>query len=148
MPSFGLYSGPEVVINFAGIPLDDMRADEFVRVAPNEDSFGTIVGSDGSVTRFETKNVLFNVTFTFKRSSKNNALLSAVYIADRTIGGGAGVATMIVKDLNGSTLAASEKCWLKALPEWGSGKEVGPDVAWNAQAIILPGQMIVGGNQL
>lgn len=148
MASFGLYSAPEVIINFAGIDLDDMRADEFLQFSPNEDSFGTIVGSDGSVTRFETKNVLWNVTLTVKRSSKVNPLLSAIYIADRTIGGGAGVASFIVKDLNGSTIAASEKQWLKKLPDWGHGKEVGGDIAWEMQGIYLPGQIIIGSNQL
>ena len=149
MSSFGLYRAVDVIVNFAGLNLEDMRADEFVRVEPNGDGYAVITGSDGSVTRYETgDDVVHNVTFTFKRSSKNNALLSAIYVADRRAGGGAGVASLIIKDLNGSGITASEKCWIRALPPMAYGKEVGPDIVWALNAVILPGQHIVGGNQL
>lgn len=146
--SFGLYYGNEVVINFAALDFEDMRADEFVRITPSQEEFGTIVGADGSVTRFRNYNTLFDVQLGFKRSSKCNTLMSGIHVADMLAGGGAGVASLIIKDLNGSSIFASEKAWIKGFPEAGNGKEVGPDPNWMLAAIVLPGQYIIGGNQL
>lgn len=146
--SFGLYYGNEVFINFAALDFEDMRADEFVRITPSEDEFGYIKGADGGITRFRNYNTLFDVVFTFKRSSKCNTLMSGIHIADMLANGGAGVASLIVKDNNGSSIAASEKSWIVGFPESGNGKEVGPDVPWKLNAIFLPGQYIIGGNQL
>ena len=147
-PSFGLYRGAEVQIEFGVLSLDDMRADTFINIRYDEQDFETIKGSDGSITRYATGNTLVHVDFTCKRSSKENAKLSALNNADLVTPGGAGVASFLCKDPNGSTLFAAAKAWLIGKPDSSFGKEVGDDVTWTIDCQIKPGTHIIGGNQL
>lgn len=146
--SFGLYNGKSVACTWGSLELNDMRADEFVRVAPQEAAFVVIKGSDGSMTRCATNNTHHTITVTLKRSSKVHALLSAAHAADQLTDGGAGVAPFMIKDPNGSTLQLAESAWITQAPEAGLGKEAGPDVSWVFDAQIMPGGNIIGGNQL
>lgn len=146
--SFGLYAGNSVQVVFGVLNLKDMRADEFVNVRYDEVAFEVVKGSDGSITRIATQNTLVHVDLIFKRSSNEHQKLSAIHIADRTTPNGAGVAPFLLKDDMGATLLAAEKAWLIGMPDSGNGKQVGGDVTWTIDMQVLPGQHIIGGNQL
>lgn len=147
-PTFGLFNARSYSVIFAGIPLNDMRAESFLNIVPDEPAFVTIKGADGGVTRANTNNTLFHVSYTVKRSSKDNAILSAILNLDLLTDGGAGVGALLCKDPNGSDVLTSGKAWITGLPDHGRAKDVGPDITWVFDAICLPGTVILGGNQL
>ncbi len=146
--SFGLYRGNEVSVIFGVLPLKDMRADQFLNIRADEESFGVIKGSDGSITRYATENTLIHVDYTCKRSSNDHQRLSALHNADVVTPGGAGVASFLVKDNQGATLLSGEQAWLVGYPDAGSAKDVGPDVTWTFDVKIPKGTYIIGGNQI
>lgn len=147
--SFGLYRANSVIIVFGFLTLEDMRADTFVKVTAADDMFKVVKGSDGSITRVCTHNTHYQVEATFKSSSKENAKLSAIHNTDAAQPGGSGVLGfgLYDKSKEGTTRAASEKCWIRKLADFDKGVEVGSDVTWLFDAQCLPGQIIVGGNQ-
>lgn len=147
-PSFGLFDAAAYSMIFMGIPLGDMRAEAFLNIRADEPQFITIKGADGGVTRANSNNTLFHVDYIVKRSSRDNAILSAMLNADLLASGGAGVGALLLKDPNGSEFLTSGKAWLVGWPDAGRGKDVGGDVTWTIDAIVLPGQFILGGNQL
>ena len=146
--SFGLYRGNEVQIIFGVLELKDMRADSFVNVRHDEDSFGVLKGSDGSMTRFATGNTLAHVDVILKRSSNENQKLHAALTADLIAPGGAGVASFIIKDAQGATTLMSGKAWIMRVPDSTNAKDVGADVTWTFDMQITPGTHIIGGNQI
>ena len=148
MASFGLYAGNEVTIKLGIIDLKDMRADTFINVRADEESFGVIKGSDGSVTRYATHNTLMHVDVTLKRSSAENAKLSALHQLDRSTAGGAGVTTFLMKDANGTDLLGSSRAWISGFTEASPGKDLAGDVTWTITMQVLEGAYILGGNQL
>lgn len=148
MASFGLFRGNDVNILLGTLSLKDMRADTFVRIRYDEAMFGTIKGSDGSITRYATGNTLAFIDFICKRSSNENQKLSILLNSDIVVGGGAGVSSFALTDPNGATNFASGKTWVQGFPDSEFGKEVGGDVTWVLASQVLPGTHIIGGNQL
>jgi hypothetical protein len=141
-----IYESRAVDVIFGGIPLADGRADPFFSIAPQGPAY--VVegpGADGMITRCGTNNNLYTVTITLKGSSEEHAKLSALHIADRIATNGAGVAPLLVKDSNGSTLIATDRCWIATFNELAFGV-TRPDVAWELHAIIEPAGFILGGN--
>lgn len=141
-----------VSVVFAGISLDDGRADPFFEIAPNGEAYTAEgPGADGMIIRYSTNNDLHDVTLTLKGSSNAHAKLTAIHAADKIAsrqsggGGGAGVAPLLVKDNQGSTLISTDTCWITQAPNKSFGANP-PDVTWNLQAVIPPAGMLVGGN--
>jgi hypothetical protein len=147
MASFGLYRSSEVQVIFGALTLKDARADTFVSITADEESFGTIKGINGEITRYYTGNGLVSVEYTCKRSSNDNQALSALHIADIQTPGGAGVAEFIVKDAQGATKLVSKRAWIRGFPDVDNGKEVGGDVTWTFD-MHLPDGYVIGGNQI
>lgn len=140
------YASEAVDVIFAGLPMSDGRADPFFQIAPNGPAY--VIegpGADGQITRCATENNLYEITLTLKGSSSEHAKLSALHIADRISTGGAGIAPLLIKDRNGSTLIATDQCWIVSFSELGFGV-TRPDVAWTLHAIIPPAGFILGGN--
>ncbi|MCK9604727.1 MAG: DUF3277 family protein [Candidatus Omnitrophica bacterium] len=145
MGDYKNYDSNAVDLVICAVPITDGRAENFVKITATEDAFGTEVSADGEVTRFATHNDVADVEVTLKRSSKHNQQLAAIFAADRLSTAGAGVGVLLVKDRNGASVFASDKCWIKKLPDWQSGKAVG-DVTWQLQCVIKPLGAIPGGN--
>ena len=74
MASFGLFRGNDVNILLGTLSLKDMRADTFVRIRYDEAMFGTIKGSDGSITRYATGNTLAFIDFICKIADNVNTM--------------------------------------------------------------------------
>ena len=148
MSSFGLYRLTEVDVIFGAIAIKDNPADGYVTIAYDADDFEEVIGADGSVTRYATENTMALVTITLKRSSSENAKLSAVRNADILTPGGAGVAPLTVKDKQGSSLFFAAQAWIRKMPDSGHSKDVGPDISWPIRAKVAKGAHIIGGNQI
>jgi len=131
---------------FAGLSFKDGRADPFFKIQAHGPAY-TIEGpgADGLITRCGTNDDLYTISLSFKGSSSEHAKLSAIHIADRSQTNGAGVAPLMCKDGNGSTLIATDRAWIVGLPEEGFGITK-PDVTWELMAVIDPGQFVLGGN--
>lgn len=115
--AFKVYDADQIVINWAGIPIDSGFADgEFCRVEQNENDFTTYVGTDGDVSRSKTNNRTAVITILLAQTSPTNAALSAVNNLDRIKANGAGVGPLLIKDKNGTSLYAAEKCWISKPP--------------------------------
>lgn len=125
-----IYSASEVTVNFSGIPLDSGRGeDEFVSIQKAEDTFMYKAGVDGEGTRSESKNSYHTVTITMMASSSGNAVLSAIHNADINIAGGSGVAPILIRDRQGTSLFSAAEAWIVKAPDKTYAKEVGA-VQW------------------
>lgn len=115
--AFSTYDANDILINFAGIPVDSGYADgEFCRVEQAEDDFSLVMGTDGSGTRSKTNNRSATITIILMQSSKTNNALSTLNNLDKKKGNGAGVGPLLIKDKGGTTLFAAEKCWIQKPP--------------------------------
>lgn len=127
--------------------MKDGRAEKFCKIESNGPAYTTEgPGADGQITRCSTNNTLKKITLTFKGSSSENARLAAIHQADRLASNGAGVAPLMIKDGNGSTLISTDRAWIEADAEKEFG--VSPsDVSWTIMAVVEPGPLnITGGN--
>lgn len=110
MPLFKNYDPARVVVTFKGIPIRGYAEGTFVSVERDEDSFEKAVGSQGDVTRVRKRNRAGRATLTLQQSSPTNDELSALALLDEQTGLGYG--PLMVKDLNGTTLASAAVAWL------------------------------------
>lgn len=146
MSRLAVYESRAVEVIFGNYAVSDGRADPFFSIAPQGPAY--VVegpGADGLVTRCGTNNNLFTITLTLKGTSQAHAILTALHVADRNSSNGAGVAPLLVKDGNGSTLIATDRCWIATFSELAFGV-TRPDVAWELHAVIEPGSMLLGGS--
>lgn len=143
---FSVYDGEAVDLIAVGIPINDGRADErFISFKPKGPAYESIIGADGSVTRIATHERRYDVEVTLKRSSSHNPQLAAIHAVDRMSTGGAGVGVFLLKDRNGSTLIAGDKCWIVQVPDYEFGKGVS-DVTWKFEVVCNHAAVITGGN--
>lgn len=141
----GVYSSNAVSIVICAIPILDGRADEFITVEQDEESFGTEVSPDGAVLRFDTGSTLYTVTLRLKGYSQENIKLAALHALDTNSLNGSGIGAFLLKDNNGSTLMGSDKCWIHKPPAKGFGKTVA-ECEWVIKVVANPAQMLTGGN--
>ena len=112
--AFKNYDPGRVVVTFRGILLTGLMDGTFVSAERTEDAFEMSVGVAGDVTRVRNRNKTGTVTATIMAESPSNNLLSAVALADESTGLGYG--SLLIKDLNGTTLVASPQAWIRKLP--------------------------------
>jgi hypothetical protein len=140
-----VYSSKAVSLVCCAIPIEDGRADEFVTVEADAEAFAPEVSADGVVMRYATGNTLYTVTVKLKGYSAENSKLAALHALDTNTENGAGIGAFLLKDNNGSTLMAADKCWIQKSPGVMLGKTRG-DVDWVFKVVATPAQMLVGGN--
>jgi hypothetical protein len=135
-----------VTVVFGGLAIEDGRGEDFFTIAPNGPAYiAEGPGADGHVAFCGTNNNLYTITLTLKGTSEEHAKLSAIHIADRSATNGAGIAPLFVKDANGSTLIATDRCRIVGMPEQTFGVTKS-DVEWEFLAVIEPGGFLLGGN--
>jgi len=140
------YDASQVTVNIAGVPIKDAIADPFIELVPRGDSFEDDIGADGTVVRFATNETRWDCTLTLKGHSEDIVKLSALFGADKSVGNGAGVGVFMVKDGSGSTLFASDTCWIKGGVPKNFGKTLG-DVAITLTVVEVDAVgMLAGGN--
>ena len=142
--SLKVYSANEVSVIFALLALDSGRGDdEFVSITKAEDSYAYKAGVDGEGTRSENLNSLHEIELTMMASSDANAIMSAIHIGDISIEGGLGIAPILIRDKQGTSVFAAAECWIVKIPDKTYGKEIGT-VKWKLHA-HKPANF-VGGN--
>jgi hypothetical protein len=110
MADFKNYDPALISIVFKGITIQGIADGTFVKVARDENSFTKKKGAGGSTVRVRNRNRDGTITLTIQAESQTNDQLSAIVALDESTG--AGVGSVQVKNLNGTTLASSAKAWL------------------------------------
>lgn len=134
------YDPGRVVMTFRGILINGGYMDgTFISAERAEDGFKMSVGAAGDVTRVRSRNRTGTVTLTLQAADSINDLLAAVVAEDEFFGTGFG--SLMVKDLNGTTLIDAPIAWIKKVPKTdfaddASGREWAFDCA---QLTITPG---------
>ncbi len=105
------YDPGKIVVTFGGILIRGYAEGTFVTAERAEDGFELSVGAGGDVTRVRNRNRSGSVTLTLQAESPTNDLLSAMATADELSGTGTGA--LMIKDLNGTTLARAESAWIR-----------------------------------
>ncbi len=145
MPRLANYDSEAVVLVVCAIPILDGKAEEFVTVEKDDDSYGEEQGADAAVCRYATHGSLYTVTVKLKGWSQENQKLMALHALDTNTTNGSGIGIFLLKDNNGATLMGSDKCWIKKPPQGGFGK-TRPDCEWVFKVVANTGSMILGGN--
>lgn len=138
-----IYDSNQVKVSFAGAPLQGYADGEFLTITLNEDSFSTVVGTDGEVSRSKTNNLTAAIEIRLMSTSPSNDILSAIYNADLIANGGAGVGAFLVTDLNGTSEFLAGNAWIV------KGADVSYDREANERVWMLSCDrmnMFVGGN--
>ena len=139
------YNINRVSMILGGVALDSgFGEDDVFAFKPEGPAYGDKAGADGEVTRFATNERRFTLTITLMQSSDKNALLSGLVNLGLLSSNGSDVASILLKDNNGTTAIAAGKAWLTGFPELTLGKEVKP-VQWTVRGVWeLP--LVIGGN--
>jgi hypothetical protein len=112
------YDAANVTLSFMGAVIDSGFADgEFCTVEQDAADFEKVVGTDGEVTRYPTHNRAAKITVKLLQSSQGNAKLSAINLIDVTVGNGAGIGPMIIRDRGGSSIYTAAHCWISKSPD-------------------------------
>ena len=135
----GTYSPLQVSIVAASIPIPGgYAAGDFCKITPLADSFGSEVGTDGTVVRYKILDDRAEVEITLMQGAPANQLLSALYNLDRNSENGAGVGAMLIRNIGGTTLYAAGHSWIKRRPDLLFSDKPGPR-AWMFECAKLIG---------
>jgi hypothetical protein len=120
-----LYSPDQVFITFGPHKLEGYADGTFVKVERDEDSFMKKTGADAEVARTRNLNKGGKVTVTLLQTSKSNAIMETILLADEVTPAGAGVLPLMVKNAMGYELHSAAEAWIKKPADSELGKEVG-----------------------
>lgn len=135
------YDPKEVIITIDGVPMSGFTDGTFLEVIRNEQTWNTVVGADGYVTRGKTNNFSGQITLTLKESSPSNDILSGFMVFDELTN--RGVYPILIKDLSGNSVYFSGKGWIQAWPTSTFDKAI-TDRSWVIQVDQL--DLFVGSN--
>lgn len=144
---FKEYDADQIAVLLGVVPLASLGglADgSFLTLKRVTAMFTDKVGTDGEVTRSKTNDRRVEVRFKVMQSSDANAILSAMAIADENASNGAGVTTLGIKDLAGSTVFFAQHCWISEMPESDYDRAAGTREWVFRCASATP--WVVGGN--
>lgn len=116
------YDPAKVSVIFNGVPLHGFADGTFVRIERDEDMFTKVTGADGETSRAKSNNRGGFAAVILQQTSESNDHLAAFAEADEINNAGHG--PLLVKDLNGTTLAFASSAWIKKKPNAEFGKEI------------------------
>lgn len=134
------YNGKNKLLIINGIPVSGFDESDMFTIARAESVFEEKVGADGELTRQTTNNRTGTVVIKLLYSSNANAVLSDLLGLDETAG--AGTFSFLFQDLDGESLAAGARCYVKGWPETAIGKEV-PALEWTV--VVEDLKLMLGG---
>lgn len=118
MAAVKTYNANQVVVSFAGINMSELGEDEFVRIKRSTPAFGLTMSVDGKGTREQNNDDSATIEVVLMATSKVNVLLTAVHAGDKASKNGAGIAPLVIKDLNSDTeLHRAPQAWISEEPE-------------------------------
>lgn len=116
------YDAADVEVILAGAPVEGKADGTFVVVARNNDSFTVKTGADGEGARAQSNDKSGTVELTLLQTSAFNDILSAAAKLDELQGDG--VFPILVKDLNGTSLAKAGTAWVRKFADISYAREV------------------------
>ncbi len=137
------YDPKRFVLIFKGIKLQGFADATFIQVARATDTFSDVVGAQGDVVRVKSHDQRGTVTATLQYASPINDLLSALAVVGEegtTVDGDVG--DLLLKDLNGTTVAACQEAWIQKQPDIDVSVE-SPNRVWVFRCAKL--KLVVGG---
>lgn len=130
----------EVIFNVGGRDISGYALGTFIEVDRNKDAFTTVVGSDGEVTRVKSQDRSGTFKCMLQQASPSNDYFSSLATSDEQ--SSKGVVPILLKDMNGNTIAQCKQGWVKK-----KAKTDFADTAENREWIFETGslQYDVGG---
>lgn len=138
-----IYDSNQVQVAFAGVPVQGYADGDFLTITHETDAFSDVVGTDGQVSRSKTNDRRATVEIILMNTSPTNDLLTAIYLADLNSPGGAGVGSLLVTDLNGTSLYTAGAAWVMKAPDVTYGREAN-ERTWTLRVDSL--REFTGGN--
>lgn len=135
------YDPKSVIVTIGGVPMSGFSEGTFLTVARNEQTWNTVVGADGLVTRGKTNNFSGTMTLTLKQSSPSNDVLSGFIISDELAN--STILPILVKDLSGNSTYFAAQGWIQEWPESTFDKAI-TDRSWVLSLATL--DLFVGSN--
>ncbi len=118
------YDADQVFVSFGGVQLSrgagasGYAEGTFVIIEPEGQIFDDVAGTDGTVTRSKTNERRGTVTLrTMQSNSVTNGYLSSVAQEDEALPNGAGILSLVVQDLQGTTIFEASKAWVREWPK-------------------------------
>lgn len=138
------YDPKQYIVVFKGIQLRGYADGTFIEVERVTDTFSEAVGAQGDVVRVKSNDRRGSITVTLQMASPANDILSAFAngVDDDNQAPDFDVGAILVKDLNGSTVAAAQEAWIVKPPNITAAVEH-TNRAWVFRCADL--KMIVGG---
>jgi len=111
------YDPKSVHCTLAGHFIEGFGDGTFVSFSRTAPIFSTKVGVGGIVTRSRSHNKSGTVTFTLMQTSLSNDRLTEIMNADLNAINGAGVGSLTVQDIYGTTILTAAKAWIESPPD-------------------------------
>ena len=132
----GTYDPKKVLVTFGPVLFSGFADGTFINAARNNQGVNLGVGSTGDSARAISNDKSGIVTLTLLQSSKVNALLSAIEIADQEEGDG--VLPLFIKDLKGLDLVKAGTAWIQKIADYNRGRELADgNTPWIFETDIL-----------
>lgn len=139
-PYFKNYDPGRIIVVFNGVQLTGF-ADDLVEITRNTDAFSDEAGPQGDTVRIRSRDRRGNVNVTLQQASPSNDILSTFASTDESAGTAYG--PVMVKDLNGTTLAEGANAWIVKIPDSKFAAAHGTRV-WSIRVAEL--KLLVGGS--
>jgi hypothetical protein len=115
------YNPKEVVVACGTHIVSGYADDSFISIEPNGDGITKKVGCDGEIARSISPDNTYKVKITLLQNSDSNSFLSNIADYDRATGNG--LFPVLIKDLRGGLLFATEAAWVIKKSPATRGKE-------------------------
>lgn len=115
------YNPKEVVVACGTHIVSGYADDSFINIEPNGDGITKKVGCDGEIARSISPDNTYKVKITLLQNSDSNSFFSNIADYDRATGNG--LFPVLIKDLRGGLLFATEAAWVIKKSPTTRGKE-------------------------
>lgn len=115
------YNPKEVVVACGAHIVSGYADDSFISIEPNGDGITKKVGCDGEIARSISPDNTYKVKITLLQNSDSNSFFSNIADYDRATGNG--LFPVLIKDLRGGLLFATEAAWVIKKSPATRGKE-------------------------
>lgn len=115
------YNPKEVVVVCGTHIVSGYADDSFISIEPNGDGITKKVGCDGEIARSISPDNTYKVKITLLQNSDSNSFFSNIADYDRATGNG--LFPVLIKDLRGGLLFATEAAWVIKKSPATRGKE-------------------------
>jgi hypothetical protein len=134
------FSINEFIFTFGTTIVSGFAEGTFVNITMDAPMWTAMQGTDGEVCRVLRNKTMATITLTLLQTSMTNDDLTALMQADVS---GNIPEPLVIKDLNGTTVALAAQCWIEKYSNTGFG-DTAQTREWTIKAANL--ELFVGGN--